>query len=101
MLNIESVRTVPYVPSSHPFIERKIGTIRREYLDHVFYWNGADLEKKLDEYQKYFNGHRVHAGIRGITPNKRAGVSVIKIANCENYKWQSQCNGLFEMPIAA
>jgi transposase InsO family protein len=28
ILDIESVRTVPYVPSSHPFIERKIGTVR-------------------------------------------------------------------------
>ena len=101
ILDIESVRTVPYVPISHPFIERKIGSIRREYLDHVFYWNCADLERKLEEFKKYFNGDRVHAGIHGMTPNKRAEISKIKIANFENYKWHSQCNGLFEMPIAA
>ncbi|HIG31303.1 MAG TPA: helix-turn-helix domain-containing protein, partial [Verrucomicrobiales bacterium] len=80
ILDIESVRTVPYVPISHPFIERKIGSIRREYLDHVFYWNGADLERKLDEFKRNFNGDRVHAGIRGITPNKRAEVSETTIA---------------------
>ena len=29
------IKTVPYVPLSHPFVERLIGTIRREYLDHM------------------------------------------------------------------
>jgi len=101
ILDIESIRTVPYVPSSHPFIERKVGSIRREYLDHVFYWNGVDLERKLEEFKGYFNGDRVHAGILGSTPNKRAEVAKIEIANFANYKWRLQCNGLFEMPMAA
>ena len=35
ILDIEPVRSVPHVPVSHPFVERLIGTIRREYLDHV------------------------------------------------------------------
>jgi putative transposase len=34
ILDIEEVKTVPYAPLSHPFVERLIGTIRREYLDH-------------------------------------------------------------------
>ena len=32
-LGVTEVKTVPYVPLSHPFVERLIGTIRREYLD--------------------------------------------------------------------
>ena len=32
------VKTVPYAPISHPFVERLIGTIRREYLDRTFLW---------------------------------------------------------------
>ncbi len=35
IFEITEVRTVPYVPLSHPVIERLIGTIRREFLDHV------------------------------------------------------------------
>jgi hypothetical protein len=32
VLEIDEIKSVPYVPVSHPFIERLIGTIRREYL---------------------------------------------------------------------
>ncbi len=28
----------PHVPLSHPFVERLIGTMRREFLDHVLFW---------------------------------------------------------------
>jgi len=41
---IRQQSTVPYVPLSHPFVERLIGTIRREYLDHTFFWTTIDLE---------------------------------------------------------
>jgi hypothetical protein len=36
---IEEIKSVPYAPVSHPFVERLIGTIRREYLDQLFFWN--------------------------------------------------------------
>jgi hypothetical protein len=32
ILEIDELKTVPYVPCSHPFVERLIGTIRREFL---------------------------------------------------------------------
>lgn len=54
MLEIDSVRSIPYTPTSHPFVERLIGTIRREFTDHILFWNQNDLEKKLTEYAMYF-----------------------------------------------
>ena len=33
VLDIEEIKSVPYAPISHPFIERLIGTVRREYLE--------------------------------------------------------------------
>ena len=35
IIESEEIRPVPYAPVSHPFVERLIGTIGREYLDHV------------------------------------------------------------------
>ncbi len=47
VLEIEEIKTVPFVPCSHPFIERLIGTIRRDYLDQLWFWNQLDLQRKL------------------------------------------------------
>ena len=46
ILGIPEVKRIPNVPVSHPFIERLIGTIRREYLDQLLFWNESDLERK-------------------------------------------------------
>ena len=51
--------------------------IRREYLDHVFYWNANDLQRKLDEFRSYFNEVRVHAGIEGRTPARQAELTEV------------------------
>ena len=37
ILEIDEIKTVPHVPLSHPFVERLIGTMRREFLDHVLF----------------------------------------------------------------
>src|SRR5215207_9464416 len=67
ILEVEAIKTVPYAPLSHPFVERLIGTIRRECLDQTLFWTAADLEVKLGDFQRYFNGHRTHAGLGGLT----------------------------------
>ncbi|MHB8743067.1 MAG: integrase core domain-containing protein [Sulfuricaulis sp.] len=53
------------VSISHLFAERLIATIRREYLDHVLFWNASDLERKLQVLWNYYNHHRVHASLDG------------------------------------
>ena len=68
VLEVTKIKTVPYVPLSHPFVERLIGTVRREYLDRTLFWTTADLETKLLDFQHYHNGHRTHAGLDGRPP---------------------------------
>src|SRR5215469_5914339 len=51
ILGVTEIKSLPYVPLSHPFVERLIGTIRREYLDHILFWTTADLEAKLIDFQ--------------------------------------------------
>src|SRR5438093_11351811 len=43
ILEVTEIKTVPYVPPSHPFVERLDGTIRREYLDRRMFSSTPDL----------------------------------------------------------
>ena len=101
VLEIDEIKSVPNTPVSHPFVERLIGTLRREYFDRVFFWNAVDLERKLNEFKTYFNGHRVHRAIDGVTPSQRAGTPSPAFAALDQYAWQQHCRGLFHTPIAA
>ena len=101
ILGIESVRTVPYAPVSHPFVERLIGTVRREYLDQMFFWNRMDLEQKLEQFKTYYNELRVHQSLNGATPEEKGGGSIVATVSLEHYGWRSHCHGLFQLPIAA
>jgi len=63
---IEAVKSVSYTPTSHPFtsypfLERLIGTVRREYLDQTLFWNSLDLERKLSSFRECFSESRVHS----------------------------------------
>ena len=51
VLGVTEIKTVPYVPMSHPFVERLIGTIRREYLEVALFWTAVDLESKPSEFK--------------------------------------------------
>jgi transposase InsO family protein len=101
ILEVTELKTVPYVPLSHPFVERLIGTIRRELLDHVLYWTAADLERKLTRFQRYYNRHRIHASLAGVTPESKAGNPTSPIANLSDYRWRSHCRNLYQLPTAA
>jgi putative transposase len=87
ILEVTEIKALPHVPLSHPFVERLIGTIRREYLDLTFFWTTADLENKLLDFQTYFNEHRAHTGRQGRTPEQTRGYrdqSPISIAMAGN-----------------
>ena len=101
ILGIDPVTTVPHVPVSHPFVERLIGTIRREYLDHLFLWNGNDLQRKLETFQIFYNEARTHQGIAGAIPNERVGDRQQPVLSFNHYTWKRSCGGLAEMPVAA
>jgi hypothetical protein len=68
LLAIEEVKSVPSVPVSHPFIERLIGTVHPEYLDHVFFRNAVDLTRKLEAFRDDYIASRVHRSLDGTTP---------------------------------
>src|ERR1019366_7615310 len=91
ILDVKEIKTVPYVPLSHPFVERLIGTIRRECLDRTLFWTAADLEMKLFDFKTYFNHHRTHSARAGRPPED---ASPPPVANLQSYRWKSSCRGL-------
>jgi len=50
-------------PKANSHVERLIGTLRRECLDHVLVLNEGHLQTVLDEYRAFFNDARPHQGI--------------------------------------
>ena len=101
ILEIDAIKTVPHVPRSHPFVERLIGTTRRECLDHVLFWNARDLERTLADFQAYYNEVRSHASLRGHTPLTFAGGHTVARAELNNVRWVSHCRDLVQLPVAA
>jgi transposase InsO family protein len=101
VLDVEEIKTVPYVPQSHPFVECLIGTIRREFLDQVLFWNSVDLESKLLEFRDYYNRERVHSGIGGSTLCEAGGALTAGAAKLDDFRWQVCCRGLYQLPAAA
>jgi transposase InsO family protein len=98
ILGVTEFKTVPYVPISHPFIERLIGTIRRECLDYSLFWTATDLELKLSAFTDYYNRYRVHAALKGHTPIES---TESKSADLKLYRWRKHCRGLYQTPTAA
>jgi putative transposase len=103
LLEIDEVKSVPGNPTSHPFVERVIGTTRREYLDHTVCFNGRDLQNKLDKFQACYNDVRAHSSLDMKTPTAMAfGVEPDeKVVSIDHRRWKKHCNGLYELPVAA
>ena len=100
VLEIDEIKTVPFTPISHPFVERAIGIIREDFLNHILFWNTNDLQLKLDSYKEYFNNSRSHSAHGSLTPKNKCGAFEKKI-DISCYKWQDHLQGLIQLPRAA
>ena len=98
ILDIQEIKSVPYMPLSHPFVERLIGTIRREYLDQMLFWNASDLKRKMEAFRQYYNAHRVHSALSGNTPSEISGETLMRRADLNKFQWKSHCRGLYQLP---
>jgi putative transposase len=54
-MGIRQVITAPSAPWQNPFVERVIGSIRRECLDHFIILSEAHLRRLLRAYVVYYN----------------------------------------------
>ena len=74
---------------------------RREFLDHVLFWNGRDLERKLTAFQAYYNAVRGHASLKGHTPLTFVSRPTMARADPHRVRWETHLGGLVQLPIPA
>ena len=70
-MNIQEVRTAPRSPWQNAYVERVIGSIRRECLDHVIVVNTTGLHRVLTDYIAYYLRSRTHLALGKDTPVTR------------------------------
>ncbi len=58
-------------PWQNPFVERLIGSIRRDCLDHMVIFNEGHLKRILKSYFEYYHEDRTHLGLDKDTPMER------------------------------
>jgi len=70
-LCIEEVVTAAHSPWQNPFVERIIGSIRRDCLDHIIVLNERHLRRILREYFSYYHSCRTHISLNKDPPETR------------------------------
>ena len=71
-MGIEQVLSAPRSPWQNPFVERLIGTLRRDCLDHVIVLNDRHLRRIVARYLDYYHDWRTHLSLSLYAPNPRA-----------------------------
>src|SRR5262249_62053780 len=71
ILEVEEIKSIPFVPVSHPFVERLIGTIRRGVFVHVVVWEAADLGGRVEGVRDYYNKKRGDPALSGRPPGEK------------------------------
>jgi transposase InsO family protein len=70
-LGITDRRTAPRAPWQNPYVERLIGSMRRECVDHVLVLNERHLRRLLAAYVTYYHRARTHLALRKDAPVSR------------------------------
>ncbi len=70
-LGITEVVSSPHSPWQNPYVERVIGSLRRECLDHVIILTDRHLRRGLRAYLTYYHRSRTHLALGKDAPDRR------------------------------
>ena len=70
-MGIKQVLSAPRSPWQRAYVERAIGTIRRECLDHMIVCSEAGLSRHLRRFADYYHRSRTHLGLQKDAPESR------------------------------
>ena len=71
VMGINEVVTAPRSPWQNPYVERVIGSIRRECLDHIVIFDEAHLRRILSSYVQYYHRTRTRLALDKDCPQPR------------------------------
>jgi transposase InsO family protein len=71
VMGIRDHPTAPRSPWQNGHVERLIGSIRRECLDHIVVMSEASLRRTLNSYARYYNEIRTHRSLSKDAPEIR------------------------------
>jgi len=71
-LSIEEVLSAPRSPWQRAYIERVIGSIRRECIDHMIVFNEESLRRHMKSYVQYYHETRTHLSLEKDAPASRS-----------------------------
>jgi len=80
-MGIRDHPTAPRSPWQNGYVERLIGSIRRECLDHVIVFGEAHLRRTLKTYASYYNQVRTHLSLNKDAPDFRGMQLVGRVAS--------------------
>lgn len=105
-LGIEEVLIAPQSPWQNPFVERLIGTIRRDCLNHVIVFSAAHLRRIITRYLDYYHRARCHRSLERNSPVPRVleqGGRIVAIPYLGGLHHRSGCStpmGVFSRPAS-
>ncbi len=71
-MGIEEVLSASRSPWQNTFVERVIGSIRRDCLDHVVVFNDRHLNRTLTSYLNHYHCWRTHLSLGTDSPESRS-----------------------------
>jgi len=70
-MGIREVLSAPRSPWQRAYVERVIGSIRRECLDHIIVFQESSLRRTLNSYFDYYHRSRTHLSLGKDSPEPR------------------------------
>ena len=83
-MGIKEVVTAAQPPWQNPYVERLIGSIRRECLDHVIVWNERSLRQILRSYFHYYGKSGTHLALGQRCARAESGSQTGERSYCGN-----------------
>jgi transposase InsO family protein len=71
-MGIEQIHIAPRSPWQNCYVERVIGSVRRECLNHVIVFNDNHLRRLLKNYFRYYHESRTHLSLNKDAPECQA-----------------------------